>query len=67
MKSSVRLNVSGPEKQCPINSTEPDVPKWMGLAKPVWNFFLNENILKEGKEELACAHVLYLTEHQCSC
>lgn len=47
MKSSVRLNVSGPEKQCPINSTEPDVPKWMGLAKPVWNFFLNENILKE--------------------
>lgn len=50
MKSSARLNVSVPEKQCPINSAEPDVPKWMGLAKSVWKFFFKrKNILKEKK------------------
>lgn len=37
VKSSVKLNVSGPKKQRPINSTEPDVPKRMGLVKSVWN------------------------------
>lgn len=58
IKSSVRLNVSGPEKQCPINSTEPDVPKKMDLAKSLWKcFFWNEKH-SERKEELACAHVL---------
>lgn len=39
MESSARLNVSVPEKQSPINRTEPDVPKWMGLVKSVWKFF----------------------------
>lgn len=49
IKSSVRLNVSGPEKQRPINSTEPDVPKRMDLAKSLWKwvFFEMKNILKE--------------------
>lgn len=62
IKSSVRLNVSGPEKQHPINSTEPDVPKRMDLAKSLWKcFFWNEKH-SERKEELACAYVLYLTE-----
>lgn len=62
MKSSARLNVSVPEKQCPINSTEPDVPKWMGLAKSVWKFFFFKGKHSQGKEELACFHMLCLTE-----
>lgn len=37
-KSSFRLNVSGPTIQHPINSTEPDGPKWMGLAKSCFVF-----------------------------
>lgn len=62
MKSSVRLNVSGPEKQRPINSAEPDVPRRMGLAKSAWNFFFFKRKHAQGKKELTCARVLYLTE-----